>query len=247
MRIGVEFYSESGIKIPVKYNYYFQSFIYNLSPNSNIHNQGFGERKYKLFTFSRPIGKHKYSKEDKSLIFKDSVKWIISAVDNNFLEEIATNLIKAHPITVGNQKLIVHSIEVMKPPPQEAFKKPLFIKMLSPITIYSTLYDSTGSRKTYFYSPFEYDFSEKLNENLKRKFKAFYNKTPPDYSFEIQAINPKKEWEKITTYKQTIIKGWMGIYRVQGPPELLKLAYDGGLGSRNSQGFGCFEIIPERG
>ncbi|MDN5332516.1 MAG: CRISPR-associated endoribonuclease Cas6 [Tepidanaerobacteraceae bacterium] len=44
-------------------------------------------------------------------------------------------------------------------------------------------------------------------------------------------------------YKDVIIKGWMGVYILKGDPVLLKIAYDAGLGSKNSQGFGCFEIL----
>lgn len=39
------------------------------------------------------------------------------------------------------------------------------------------------------------------------------------------------------------IKAWLGIYRLQGEPELISLAYDTGFGSKNSQGFGMFEIL----
>jgi len=44
-------------------------------------------------------------------------------------------------------------------------------------------------------------------------------------------------------YKNVYVKGWMGIYDVETTPELLELAYYTGLGAKNSQGFGCFEII----
>jgi CRISPR-associated endoribonuclease Cas6 len=33
------------------------------------------------------------------------------------------------------------------------------------------------------------------------------------------------------------------IYQIHGKPELISLAYDTGLGSKNSQGFGMFEIL----
>jgi len=44
-------------------------------------------------------------------------------------------------------------------------------------------------------------------------------------------------------YKNFLIKGWMGTFRLQGLKKALKLAYDAGLGSKNSQGFGMFEVI----
>ncbi len=48
---------------------------------------------------------------------------------------------------------------------------------------------------------------------------------------------------KIINYKDTIIKGYTGKLRLSGPKELLQLAVDGGIGSKNSQGFGCVEVI----
>ncbi|GAI77595.1 unnamed protein product [marine sediment metagenome] len=42
----------------------------------------------------------------------------------------------------------------------------------------------------------------------------------------------------------TPIKAWLGTYQIHGKPELISLAYDTGLGSKNSQGFGMmFEIL----
>ncbi|MBC7189418.1 hypothetical protein H5U35_04285, partial [Candidatus Aerophobetes bacterium] len=41
----------------------------------------------------------------------------------------------------------------------------------------------------------------------------------------------------------TLIKGWMGTYRLEGNPELIKFSYDAGLGAKNSQGFGMYEVV----
>lgn len=47
-------------------------------------------------------------------------------------------------------------------------------------------------------------------------------------------------------YKGTVIKAWEGTFRLLGPQELVELAYDTGLGAKNSQGFGCFELLKDR-
>jgi len=53
-----------------------------------------------------------------------------------------------------------------------------------------------------------------------------------------------RSWdEKVVLFKDTVIKGWMGIYKLKSHPKILKLAYDTGLGSKNSQGFGMWEVI----
>ncbi len=54
-------------------------------------------------------------------------------------------------------------------------------------------------------------------------------------------VNYNKEGEE-----KFLIKGWLGVYRVKSHPELIKLAWDAGIGSKNPQGFGMFEILDEK-
>jgi CRISPR-associated endoribonuclease Cas6 len=57
-----------------------------------------------------------------------------------------------------------------------------------------------------------------------------------------------KQSEKIIKYtpkggSYTLIKGWMGVYKLEGNSQLIHIGYDTGIGSKNCQGFGMFEII----
>ena len=45
---------------------------------------------------------------------------------------------------------------------------------------------------------------------------------------------------------KTVIKRWKGRFKVKGHPEFLAFAYDAGLGSRNSQGFGMVNVVYNR-
>jgi CRISPR-associated endoribonuclease Cas6 len=38
----------------------------------------------------------------------------------------------------------------------------------------------------------------------------------------------------------------MGMYTIKAHPILLELAYDAGIGSKNSQGFGLFEVLKKK-
>ena len=51
----------------------------------------------------------------------------------------------------------------------------------------------------------------------------------------------------IIIFKDFVIKAWSGIYELNMPHPLIKMAYDAGLGSKNSQGFGMWEIVERRG
>ena len=83
-------------------------------------------------------------------------------------------------------------------------------------------------------------------KNLIKKYIAVYKKNMTDNSKNF-TIKPLKVDLKrnfiLTKFKNTIIKGWMGLYKISGNPELLKIAYDAGIGSKNSAGFGMWEVI----
>ncbi|MHB1654582.1 MAG: CRISPR-associated endoribonuclease Cas6 [Desulfitobacteriaceae bacterium] len=39
------------------------------------------------------------------------------------------------------------------------------------------------------------------------------------------------------------MKGYSGMMELSGPPPLLQVAIDAGLGSKNAQGCGCLEVM----
>jgi len=101
-----------------------------------------------------------------------------------------------------------------------------------------------GKKKTYYYSPYEEEFTDLIDRNLRKKFEAFRGKRPRARKMKIETMGRPKE--KVVKYRDNIIKCWMGYFILKGNRRLLKLAYDGGIGSKNSQGFGMFEVIHDR-
>lgn len=47
----------------------------------------------------------------------------------------------------------------------------------------------------------------------------------------------------ILQYKNRKLDGWITVLKLEGDYEILKIAYDTGLGSKNSAGFGCIELV----
>lgn len=244
MRLLLELYSEKDFVIPIHYNYYIQSFLYkSISPKlaKILHDHGFpiGKRRFKLFTFSRILGAYKANMNEGKIAFASPFKLIVSSVIREFIDEVAYELMRSETVRICSQKVSLNSVEVSD---FLISQDRLKIKMLSPVTIYSTLSKADGRKKTYYYTPFEREFSELVSDNAKRKFRAFYEKEPRG-DIQLAPLNVNMNNQSIISYKNTVIKGWMGIYELGGDRELMKIVYDTGLGGKNSQGFGCFEVL----
>jgi CRISPR-associated endoribonuclease Cas6 len=240
MRIAIGFEGEN-LSFPLEYNHIIQGFIYrNIDETlaSFLHDKGFitKGRSFKLFTFSRLLGKYRINR-DKIEFEKGFKFWIASPVDN-LIESFASNLARKPGVLLGDEKFFVTSIEV-KPRPSYNDAE---IFMLSPVTVYSTLLKPDGGKKTYYYNPKEEDFGRLINENMRKKYTAFFGKEADDLGMDMTPVRVRASDEKIVRYKGFIIKGWMGKYHIKGDEELISLAYDTGLGAKNSQGFGMFEI-----
>lgn len=242
MRVILSLSSEREVILPFSYNEIVQGFIYRNIEDSlaeDLHNKGFvyKKRNFKLFTFSRVLGKTKIEKD----FFKITppFKLVVSSPCDRVIQSLVENLIKLEEISFGDNKVYVESIDIKCAP---EIQGPVFIKMLSPVTVYSTLTTPNGRKKTYYYNPREREFLELIRQNIIKKHIAFYRKTPSSQDFAIEPVRVRREDEKIISYKGFVIKGWMGRYRLSGAKELLQLAYDTGIGAKNSQGFGCFEV-----
>ena len=120
----------------------------------------------------------------------------------------------------------------------EEVEEECMIKTLSPITVYSTLVSQDGKKKTYYYSPFESEFSELIKNNLIKKYEAFNCKKLDYYDFKITPIKETLK-ESVIFYKGFIVKGWNGVFEIKGNKELIEVALNSGMGSKNSQGMGC--------
>ncbi len=244
MRILVTFTATQPVRLPIAYNHLVQGMIYRHLPEEMagfLHGNGFSaeSRSFKLFSFSRFQGK--VSVNQGFITLTPPFSLVITSCWGEFLHGLADGLQEDGGVTFGPARVALDSIMIEDDQPFD--RGAATIRMLSPMTTYSTLTGPDGARKTYYYSPFEKDFSQMLRVNLINKYEAVCGAPPVDDSFVISPLKVTRQDEKIIQYKGFIIKGWLGSYRMQGAPALLKLAYDAGLGGKNSQGFGCFEVI----
>ncbi len=244
MRIIIAFETGRPIRLPLFYQEILQGFVYaHMNPDvaDFLHNRGFvyGKRRYRMFTFSRLMGKVR--RKGQEFVFTPPVRLVVSSLYEPMIESLAERLARVRTVFLGNNELEIRSIEVNMTP---QFGEEVRIRMLSPIVVYSTLLTPEGKKKTYYYHPREPEFTEIVEKNIKNKFRAFYGtETSSDSVLKIEPLSVKTKDEKVIRYKDFVIKGWMGTYRLQGSPELIRVAYESGIGAKNAQGFGCFELL----
>ena len=251
MRIVLKFEPLPGtLEVPIHYNRLVQGFLYRSLDRalaSWLHEQGFqrGKRQFRLFTFSRLLATHrKYQQERRTLQLHGPIVLKVGSVHTEFLESLAVHLIKTREFRLNGTPCQFISVEVETPIRPQG---PIQVKTLSPITVYRTLYTREGRRKTYYFTPYEEEFEELLLQNLHRKAEAYLKyqgiaeSLPPLERGRIRWIRPRKE--VVLRFKGTVIKGWTGLLELDLPEPYFALAYDAGLGAKNSQGFGMVEVV----
>ncbi len=240
MRITLEFGSEKRLSLPIQYNYTVQGFLYgNITPELGefLHDHGFmfEKRSFKMFSFSRLQGR--YELRGDRIAFYPPVTLTISSPFDRFIQELANTMLQKGDLELAGCNVYVANIKVL---PEVQIGNEIRINMLSPVVVYSTLLTEEGKKKTYYYSPFEKEFTDSLDNNLRKKYVAFFGKEARARKLVLETVGRPKE--KIIKYRGTIIKGWMGRFVLNGNKKLLKLGYDCGIGAKNSQGFGMIEV-----
>jgi CRISPR-associated endoribonuclease Cas6 len=240
MLCKINFSSKKNIVLPIPYNNIIQAVLYKFINEDAfadfMHNEGYvhNKRNYKLFTFSNIQEKPLHIEKDKKeFVFPKDVSIYFSSVKNQFFKDVFNSIINEdNNIYFGVNEVVVSKVELIK---QNISEKET-VKALSPITVYSTFTTFEDRKKTYYYSPYEKEFSENIRKNLLNKYQSIYNSLPEEQQFDISCKD--KPQEKIVIYKNFIIKGYTGTFEIEGSKELMDMAFCTGLGSKNSQGFG---------
>ncbi|MDD3925065.1 MAG: CRISPR-associated endoribonuclease Cas6 [bacterium] len=246
MRLKVTLASQNDVILPVNHQHMLQGFIYRTLTDEKmqhfLHDHGFHHEKriFKLFAFSRLMGSCVFNQREKEILFYSPFTFYISSPWEEFLQNLLSGIVGLDDVFLGHNNLTVSEVSVQETPSFDD-RISYDIGMLSPVTVYSTLYTAEGSKKTYYYSHTEKEFSELIQKNLIKKGSAFLGQDWSELPFSIKRSDNAVDCRQITVnYKNTIIKGWIGDFTISGHPLMLRMAYDAGIGSKNSQGFGLF-------
>lgn len=240
MQLVIHIGLEHPLTLPLNYNHILQSIIYKAvgsMPDYGdfLHNEGYSidKRQYRMFQFSQLSGD--YYIQDRTIIFRSYVEFEVRSPEP-LLIRLLGEYFWNHGVRFGEticrdirMELYDYTVEETK----------LRIRMKSPMTVYSTDYENG---RIYYYNPEEEEFYQRLNENFFRKYQAYYG-VEPISMLEIQKKGDKIPKKFVTRYQGRYITAWYGMYELSGERKYLDFLYQTGLGSKNSQGFGMFEIL----
>ncbi|MCR4436982.1 MAG: CRISPR-associated endoribonuclease Cas6 [Clostridiales bacterium] len=240
MHIIITFESAKPVILPINYNHLLQALIYKTMDHelaNFLHTKGYGEgRKFKLFCFSNLRGNYDTKRMPGFIVFQNRLELEISSPLSQFCESLANGFLKK-TLRLGENILLVQGVSVDW---KKITENRIMVDTLSPVVAYSTLLRPDGRSYTCYFQPGENDFERISAENLRKKYRALYREDGGDGEISIKCLNRPRL--HVIQYKDTIIKGYSGRMLIEGPPELLQVALDAGLGSKNSQGFGCLRI-----
>lgn len=244
MQLKVFINLDEPLVLPINYNHILQGIIYNSATGTNrfftkqLHDKGFKNStnlndKFKLFSFSKIIGKYKVI--SKNIHFLNKIFFEIRSIDAYFIHIIYESFLKNgikfkdkifKPILKIEDKVITDNS--------------IYIQTLSPIVAIL----KSDDKKTHYLTPLDNEYIQYLNNNFNKKYQSYYNNYP-NTDLEIVIADVSYKDKCVTKFKGIYINAWNGKFYINSSPECLTFIYNVGLGCRNSQGFGLFNIIEE--
>ncbi|MCX2727182.1 CRISPR-associated endoribonuclease Cas6 [Thermomicrobium sp. 4228-Ro] len=258
MRLEIRLEPERLGILPLHYREALQAVIYRHLPKEigePLHDGHYwpSERPLKLFVFSQLHGGVRY-RPGEGVEVTGPVWFRFASPDRTLALGLAAGLLQFGRVRIASLDFAVREIATLAVP---EVGTEVVVQALSPITVYRTL-EVEGKRRTQYYNPLNEEFGELVAANLERKARALGlvpeveataasagSEAGPDAGMtqrgpllRVRPLGVHPRAKRLERYKGTWIEGWVGRYRLEGPPELLRLALEAGLGAKNSQGFG---------
>jgi len=255
MRLRVTLQVEQPITIPLNYQYQLASAVYGFLEESDadyasfLHSEGYAppeaepeglRRRFKLFVFSQLRATRSRVQGDRLHLRPGSVEWQIASPVEPFLTNFASGLLTMGALRIERACLPVAVAETLAQP---EFTSPLRCKCLSPIVV--AVHDSNHRTPRYL-RPDDPEFSKRVRQNLLAKYKVLHGHSPEDdnltLTFDADYLRTHRG-TKLVSYKGIQIVGAFCPFTLLGSTELMRMAYECGLGEKNSNGFGMMEVV----
>lgn len=258
--------------ISLNYNYLLSGVVYRLIESSSpayarcLHDFGYpvdgSLKRFKHFTFSRLFVPRRSIEGDRLRILSGPVEWQVSLLVEEALQHFVVGLFQKQEIWMEREdcRFVVEQVETL---PEPEWKRSMRFRMLSPVTI-SIPEERKGKLLPHYLRPDDPRLSEALRSNILNKYGSLYGKSASlvdlrgglsdtaftctlDQQFITNRGGPERVSKLIAIKEghdgETKVRGFMCPLTIEGNPELIRLAYESGLGEKGSLGFGMLEVL----
>lgn len=266
LRLSLLSYDTSAVAVPANYQYPLSAAIYRILAEAApeyaawLHERGYrssDDRHLKLFTFSKlNIPSVRFVKG--LLIAGDLQPWqlqISSPMEDEFVQNFVLGLFQQEKLEIGGRgavgRFLIEQVEALAPP---MFTESMRFKTLSPIVV-STMREHNGKLQPYYFRANDPELSEAVRKNLLSKHEIIHGHPPTDAHIEFvidldylkRRGGPEKVSKLITikegTPEETRIKAFECPFTLAGNPELMRVAWECGVGDHTSMGCGMVEAV----
>lgn len=254
---------DSTYEIPSHYQYPLSASIYKIFNSSSaeftefLHNNGYiasNGKPYKLFNFSNLILKN-FNISQGLITGSDNVHFYFSTpLKDSILEHLIRGFMITNFINIANDlvssKFKVIKVVKLKEP---SFSNYMYFKALTPITVsQKKIYN--GKNSIHYIKPSEDNFEQLIKNNLLNKYELIHKK-PYKSNFKLEIDKnyidayQERHYSKLVKIKENrpdemSIKGYAVPIMIRAEnPEIIKTAYDTGIGEKNSLGFGMLKPV----
>jgi len=170
--------------------------------------------------------------------FPNIISFNISSSNAELLNRLLDSYTKDSIVKLSQLDFKLKSIEeVMHPREITRYER---IVADTPIEIHKNR--SASGHFTKYYGPGDKEFSDMINSELHRKWKAFKG-YDCEFNIKIKPINIELCKKRFITFKKIHYISWVGHYRIKGDVELIEFALDVGLGMTTTGGFGYISMV----
>ncbi len=255
--------------IPINYNYYLSSAIYRWIETSSpeysafLHEHGFQPegvaRRFKHFCFSQLVVPERSVRDNRLQIRSPLIHWYIGMPVEKTLEHLVIGLFERQEFFIGSAdtRFAVEQVEVL---PDPAWSRSMCFRMLSPVTV-SVPEERNGKLIASYLFADDPRVPAALRANIINKYHSLHNGAPERAEMDTAEFSVRLDDDfirrrggaarisKLITIREgqageTRVRGFLCPFTIEGEPELIRLAYESGLGEKNSMGFGMIEVVP---
>lgn len=243
IRLRIVLKSKKGkLRIPFNYNHILSAIVYNKIYDLELAQKLHSSQSYKFFTFSN-LHIHKFRQlKDGFLSQNGTIDFLISSPDDYLIRTLVEGFLEDQTVKFINEDLLVQKIELL---PLPDFEEKVKVNTLSPI-IARTKKEVDGQLKTWDLAPSEEQFYRNLENNLINKYKKFKEIEETDKKIVISSEMRNVKRKRITIDKgdeKTFHRAFLMDLVLEGDLDLIKFAYDAGLGEKSGLGFGMIDIF----